>query len=92
MAAAFVGIALALGSASQVTQVEIDGQVVEREVGEALRVGVASHAHGAAAVADIGGLAARSVFESLVEVPRAMIDRDDDGVRLGRRRTPASLT
>ena len=94
-AAAFVGIALALAGTSREiygagASSEIDGSVVEREVGEALRVGIASHAQGAAAVAVIGGVAARTAFESMVEVPRAMIDREDDGVRLGRRRAPAS--
>jgi pyruvate/2-oxoacid:ferredoxin oxidoreductase alpha subunit len=94
-AAAFVGIALALAATSREiygagASSELDGSVVEREVGEALRVGVASHAHGVAAVAVIGGVAARTAFESIVEVPRAMIDREDDGVRLGRRRAPAS--
>jgi hypothetical protein len=39
----------------------------------------------AAVVDDLGAQAARSAFESLVEVPRALIDREDDGVRLGRR-------
>jgi hypothetical protein len=90
MAAAFAGLALALAGASHGADAGLDGPVVEREVGEALRVGVASHAHGAEAVAGIGALAARTVFESMVEVPRAMIDREDDGVRLGRRRAPSS--
>jgi pyruvate-ferredoxin/flavodoxin oxidoreductase len=92
-AAAFVGIALALASGSvsgSLAAPPIDGQVVEREVGEALRVGVASHAQRAGAVAVIGGVAARSAFESIVEVPRTLIDREDDGVRLGRRRPPVS--
>jgi pyruvate ferredoxin oxidoreductase alpha subunit len=89
-AAAFVGLALALAGTSHGADAGLDGPVVEREVGEALRVGVASHAHGAEAVAGIGALAARAVFESMVEVPRAMIDREDDGVRLGRRRAPSS--
>ncbi len=65
---------------------EVDGAVVAREVAEALRVGVAFHAREAAAVAERGGSAARAVFESLVEVPRATIEREEhDGVRLGRR-------
>ncbi len=91
-AAAFVGIALAaaasdrrLGMASSKDGVVLDGGVVQREVAEALRVGVALQPGEAALVADRGASVARAVFEAVVEVPRATIERDDDGVRLGRR-------
>jgi len=86
-ASAFVGLALAVASSDRTLGADhpIDGQVVEREVGEALRVGVASHARDAGALADAGAHAARSAFESIVEIPRAMIEREDDGVRLGRK-------
>ena len=91
-ASAFVGIALAaaatdrgLGLRAGSDAASIDGAIVQREVAEALRVGVAVHASEAALVADRGASAARAAFESIVEVPRATIEREDDGVRLGRR-------
>jgi pyruvate ferredoxin oxidoreductase alpha subunit len=91
-ASAFVGIALAaastdrgLGLRAGSDAAAIDGPIVQREVAEALRVGVAVHASDAALVADRGASAARAVFESIVEIPRTMIEREDDGVRLGRR-------
>jgi pyruvate-ferredoxin/flavodoxin oxidoreductase len=85
LAAAFVGIALAAaaGDRSLGGGRAIDGAIVAREVGEGLRVAVGdSHA---AAVADRGAHVAREAFEAHVEVPRATIEREDDGVRLGRR-------
>jgi pyruvate ferredoxin oxidoreductase alpha subunit len=91
-ASAFVGLALAaaatdrgLGVGAGIDGVAVDGAVVQREVAEALRVGVAFHVREAGLVADRGASAARAVFEAIVEVPRATIDREDDGVRLGRR-------
>ncbi len=89
-AAGFVGIALAAAASDRGLRglgvgEGVDGAVVEREVAEALRGGVAFHAKGAASAAEAGGKAARAVFEAIVEVPRATIERDDDGVRLGRR-------
>jgi pyruvate ferredoxin oxidoreductase alpha subunit len=91
-ASAFVGIALAaaatdraLGLRAGSDAATIDGAIVQREVAEALRVGVAVHVSEAALVADRGASAARAVFESIVEIPRATIEREDDGVRLGRR-------
>ena len=91
-ASAFVGLALAaassdrgLGVGAGVDGPSVDGAVVQREVAEALRVGVAFHVREAALVADRGASAARAVFEAIVEVPRATIEREDDGVRLGRR-------
>jgi pyruvate-ferredoxin/flavodoxin oxidoreductase len=94
-AAAFVGIALAaaasdraLGAAAGRDGPALDGGVVHREVEEALRVGVAFAPGQAALIADRGASVARAVFEAIVEVPRATIERDDDGVRLGRRSRP----
>jgi len=91
-AAAFVGIALAaaasdrgLGIAAGSGGAVVDGAVVQREVAEALRVGVSLHPSEAALVADRGASVARAVFEAIVEIPRATIEREDDGVRLGRR-------
>jgi pyruvate-ferredoxin/flavodoxin oxidoreductase len=95
-AAAFVGIALAVAiedrSLAQATppsgRQPIDGAVVEREVAEALRVALhGKHLDGAAAagVIERGSRIARVAFETHVEVPRATIQREDDGVRLGRR-------
>ncbi len=91
-ASAFVGIALAaaasdrtLGGGAGGDGAVVDGGVVQREVAEALRAGVALEASQAALVADLGASAARAVFEAIVEIPRATIEREDDGVRLGRR-------
>ena len=81
--AAFVGIALAVATGDRALTGgrSIDGPVVEREVAEALRrMGPDASAH-----ADRGGRLAREAFEAHVEVPRATIDCEDDGVRLGRR-------
>ena len=94
-AAAFVGIALAaaasdkaLGAAAGRDGPVLDGGVVHREVAEALRFGVALSPGQAELLADRGASVARAVFEAIVEVPRATIEREDDGVRLGRRSRP----
>jgi hypothetical protein len=91
-ASAFVGLALAaaatdrgLGLRAGSDAAAIDGGVVQREVAEALRVGFGVHASEAAMVADRGASTARAAFESVVEIPRATVEREDDGVRLGRR-------
>jgi pyruvate-ferredoxin/flavodoxin oxidoreductase len=89
VASSFVGIALALAALDRALGLGermLDGAVVEREVGEALRLGAAFHSREGASLADRGGRAARTVFEGLVEIPRATIDREDDGVHLGRLR------
>jgi pyruvate ferredoxin oxidoreductase alpha subunit len=81
--AAFVGLALAAAATDRSLTAgrSVDAGVVEREVAEALRrVGA-----DVAAMAEPGGRLARESFEAHVEVPRATIDREDDGVRLGRR-------
>jgi pyruvate ferredoxin oxidoreductase alpha subunit len=90
-ASAFVGVALgvaasdrALGAAPGRAGPALDGGVVQREVAEALRVGVAFSSQ-AALVAERGASVARAVFEAIVEIPRTTIEREDDGVRLGRR-------
>jgi pyruvate/2-oxoacid:ferredoxin oxidoreductase alpha subunit len=99
-AAAFVGIALAAATTDLATggdrsdgtspalpgrgRASIEGAVVAREVGDALRV-AREGAADAAAIAERGGRIARQAFEGHVEVPRATIEREDDGVRLGRR-------
>jgi hypothetical protein len=81
--AAFVGIALAVAAADRALTGgrTIDAAVVEREVAEALR----RAASDGSAFAEHGARLAREAFEAHVEVPRATIDREDDGVRLGRR-------
>jgi len=91
-AAAFVGVALAAAASDKALGVvrgrdgpAVDGAVVQREVAEALRVGVALSPGQAAVIADRGASVARAVFEAIVEIPRATIEREDDGVRLGRR-------
>jgi pyruvate ferredoxin oxidoreductase alpha subunit len=81
--AAFVGIALAsaVGDRTLTGGRTIDAGIVEREVAEALRrVGSDLEAG-----VEHGARLAREAFEAHVEVPRATIDREDDGVRLGRR-------
>ncbi|HEX4449131.1 MAG TPA: hypothetical protein VH044_20475 [Polyangiaceae bacterium] len=90
VASTFVGLALAIAASDRALREAgvgegIDGAVVEREVAEALGGGVAYHAKGAGGVAERGGKTARATFEAIVEVPRTTIERDDDGVRLGRR-------
>jgi pyruvate-ferredoxin/flavodoxin oxidoreductase len=94
-AAAFVGIALAaaasdkaLGAAAGRDGPVLDGGVVHREVAEALRFGIALSPGQAELLADRGASVARAVFEAIVEIPRATIEREDDGVRLGRRSRP----
>jgi hypothetical protein len=89
LAAGFAGLALAEASTerSLAGARAIDAATVEREVSEAL-----GHAGAdAAALAADCARAARAAFEARIEVPRATIDREDDGVRLGRRdaRAPA---
>jgi pyruvate-ferredoxin/flavodoxin oxidoreductase len=92
-ASAFVGIALAAAASDRALGIAagregpvLDGAVVQREVAEALRVGVVLSSPGQAAfVVDRGASVARAVFEAIVEIPRATIEREDDGVRLGRR-------
>ena len=85
-AAAFVGVALAAATTDLATGRErsIEAPVVAREVGDALRVALEGAAD-AATIAERGGSVARHAFEAHVEVPRATIEREDDGVRLGRR-------
>jgi hypothetical protein len=85
-AAAFVGVALAAATTDLATGRErsIEAPVVAREVGDALRVALEGAAD-AATIAERGGSVARQAFEAHVEVPRATIEREDDGVRLGRR-------
>jgi hypothetical protein len=61
---------------------------VHREVAEALRFGIALSPGQAELLADRGASVARAVFEAIVEIPRATIEREDDGVRLGRRSRP----
>jgi len=100
-AAAFAGIALAAladdppappsgretGRGALWNSAAADGTVVAREVAAALLTvleGVVA-TEKTAAIAARGGSAARAAFERHVEVPRAAIDREDDGVRIGRR-------
>jgi pyruvate-ferredoxin/flavodoxin oxidoreductase len=90
-AAAFVGIALAAASrdGSLADTFTADAAAVEREVAEAILVAAPSaSAFGAAKdrpAAEQGGRIAREAFEAHLEVPGATIEREDDGVRLGRR-------
>ncbi len=82
-AAAFAGVALAGFAKPQA----VDPSLVAREVAEALRV-VIGHdgpsVEGGVGIAERGGELARRAFEAHLEVPRATIERDADGVRMGR--------
>jgi pyruvate-ferredoxin/flavodoxin oxidoreductase len=64
-----------------------DGMVVAREVAAALLTALEGvvPTEMTAALAARGGSAARAAFERYIEVPRAAIDREDDGVLIGRR-------
>jgi pyruvate/2-oxoacid:ferredoxin oxidoreductase alpha subunit len=90
-AAAFAGIALAAAAEDPSLREGrmVDGSIVEREVADALRVAFESSADSEKrdnpAGVDRGARTARAAFEAHVEVPRATIQREDDGVRLGRR-------
>jgi pyruvate-ferredoxin/flavodoxin oxidoreductase len=98
-AAAFAGVALAglgkpaAGEASRPRFV-IDASLVAREVAIAIRMAVrkdALPAEVAASMAERGGELARRAFEAHVEVPRATIERDTDGVDMGRHDERAAL-
>jgi len=60
----------------------VDPSLVEREVSEALaaRLGATG-----ADLARRGGGLARRAFEAHIEVPRSVVQRDEEAVRLGRR-------
>ncbi len=82
-AASFAGIALAAATRTasadrgSAGSPPIDGTVVEREVAEALSFVLdPSHASVGEGLARRGAAAARAVFEQIVEVPRATIDRE----------------
>jgi pyruvate/2-oxoacid:ferredoxin oxidoreductase alpha subunit len=80
-ASAFAGIALAAAAADRTLAGSraLDAAAVAREVSDALRTA------GQQAIAERGAQLARQAFEAQIEVPRATIEREDDGVRLGRR-------
>jgi pyruvate-ferredoxin/flavodoxin oxidoreductase len=82
-AAAFAGAALAGAGKADGAKARqlVDASLVGREVEGALRVVVGQDG---AAIAEHGGQVARRAFESYVEVPRAIVERDMDGVRMGR--------
>jgi pyruvate-ferredoxin/flavodoxin oxidoreductase len=88
-AARLVGIALAAASreGTLAGARAVDGAAVEREVGDALAIAGPD----AARAAEHGRRAAREAFEVQVEVPRATVEREDDGVRLGRRDARATV-
>ncbi len=91
VACAFVGIALAAAAEDPSLREgrTVDGSIVEREVADALRVAFdTTKGQGETAdpqAVDRHARTARAVFEAHIEVPRATIQREDDGVRLGRR-------
>jgi hypothetical protein len=103
-AAAFAGVALAaLGKASTSTSGSgdpgrarplVDGSLVAREVSDAIRFGLRSDgaaAEGDESIAERAGNLARRAFEVHLEVPRATIERDTDGVGMGRHDERATL-
>jgi pyruvate-ferredoxin/flavodoxin oxidoreductase len=89
-AAAFVGVALAAASrdSSLAGATGLDPAAVEREVAEAILVAATPGAD--PELAESGGRTARAAFEAHLEVPGATIEREDDGVRLGRRDSRAT--
>jgi len=86
-AAAFVGIAIAAAADAPSLREgrPVDGVIVEREVADALRVALDAGGEKMEADVERGARMARAIFEARIEVPRATIQREDDGVRLGRR-------
>ncbi len=89
VAATLAGVALAAfgragprhaGDAEGMGRPAVDGSLVAREVEEALAVSGVD-----AGVARRAAEVARRVIEAHVEVPRSLIERDEDAVRLGRR-------
>ncbi len=86
LAAAFAG--LAVSGASAEGRAAYDPSLVAREVFQVL-----VHMPGGPSepVATRAAEAGRRAFEAAVEVPRALIDRDDEAVRLGRRDARASV-
>jgi pyruvate/2-oxoacid:ferredoxin oxidoreductase alpha subunit len=92
-AAAFVGIAIAAAAEDPSLREgrSIDGGVVEREVADALRTALyAGRENKDVDGVDRGARIARASFEAHIEVPRATTQREDDGVRLGRRDSRAA--
>jgi len=83
-AAGFVGIALAAAwrDGSLPGARALEAAAVQREVADALLM---AGVDAARLAADRGGQAAREAFEAHIEVPRVTVEREDDGVRLGRR-------
>jgi pyruvate-ferredoxin/flavodoxin oxidoreductase len=79
VAAGFV--ALALSRAADSSRAPLASQTVEREIVELLELREGLDAQSAKKA----GAYARRVFESTLEVPRAIIERDREGVELGRR-------
>jgi hypothetical protein len=78
---------VAVGCAAPPGRPLIDGSRLAREVESALAV-VLGPAHVEAARR--AGAIARTAMESVVEVPRAVIERDEESIRLGRRDARAS--
>jgi pyruvate/2-oxoacid:ferredoxin oxidoreductase alpha subunit len=87
-ASAFAAIALvaAAGDRELAGGRRVDGAVAASEVSDALR----RAGREAAAEAEAGGRLARDTFDACIEVPRTTLDREDDGVRQGRRDARAS--
>jgi pyruvate-ferredoxin/flavodoxin oxidoreductase len=97
VAATFAGLALALAShekSSALRGAVVDGSLVAREVKDAIRTALETEVSGEEVVEEAvlraGADAARSAFEAHVEVPRALVERDEESVRLGRKDARAS--
>jgi len=93
-AAAFAGIAIAAAAEDPSLREgrSVDGGVVEREVADALRTALETGRDSGDVQnsVDRGARIGRAAFEAHIEVPRATIQREDDGVRLGRRDSRAA--
>ena len=82
LAAGIAGVALAALLLPVDGRPRVDASLVEREVGDAVRELSGD------ATSDIGrraGDAARRAFEASITVPRGLVERDEDAIRLGRK-------
>jgi pyruvate-ferredoxin/flavodoxin oxidoreductase len=79
---------VAVGTAGTPGRPVLDPSRLARDVEDLLQKPLA--AHGGADAARRGGAIARAAMESILEVPRATLERDEESIRLGRRDTRAS--
>lgn len=83
VAGAFSGVAVA--TASSLGRGAVDASLVAREVSEAVLAAVSANDPHRAEVARGASETARRAFEAHVEVPRSLVEKDEDAIRLGRK-------